>query len=112
MKNSKSLEDTILAECEDDYVGLWSIIRDVEDYLHCSDELTIRDETLAVIEHLLTTQQIEAGMPDADGRGFCAWPLPTTEVVDRIRTSWKPAGPRPDIGEIVWFNRRVPDKAS
>ena len=33
MPTLESLKQSILTECEDDHVGLWSVIRDVEEFL-------------------------------------------------------------------------------
>jgi hypothetical protein len=37
MPNLESLKESILTECDEDYVGLWSVIRDAEEFLPKSD---------------------------------------------------------------------------
>lgn len=105
MHATTSLKQSILAECEDDYVGLWSIIRDVEDELTGASEAKIRDETLDVLCELLKSGQIVAGFPDSNGQDFHPWPFPAQIVFDKIKESWKPTN-RPQMGEMVWFTSK------
>jgi hypothetical protein len=95
--------ERILTECEDDYVGLWSIYRQVR-------EAGIADAkafTLALIDFLLSARIVEAGVPDASG-GFHAWNLSPDEALRRISKEWSSLGREPDIGDIVWFTTPIP----
>jgi hypothetical protein len=90
--------DRILTECEDDYVGLWSIYRQVK-------EAGIADAkafTLALIDFLLSVGMVEAGVPDDSG-GFHAWNLNPTDAILRIEKEWSSLGRKISIGDIVWF---------
>src|SRR4051812_22943418 len=97
------LLERILTECEEDYVGLWSIYRQVK-AAHIADAKTF---TLALIDFLLSAGIVEAGVPDAQG-GFHAWQLSPEDALQRITREWSSLGREPDIGDIVWFTTLVP----
>jgi hypothetical protein len=105
------LKQTILRECEDDHVGLWSIVRDVEESLPDQDESAVREQVLELLRKLLIAHQIKAGFPTSDGRGFQPLNLSPSEVLQRIRAEW-PLGHRPTIGEGIWFTRAEGDSHS
>jgi hypothetical protein len=102
MHMTESLKQNVIAECEDDHVGLWSIVRDVREELPEASESEIRRETLELLYELLKSGRIEAGFPDSNGRSFHRWPFPPRAIIDRIEAGWRP-GTWPAIGEIVWF---------
>lgn len=104
MPTLESLKRSILTECEDDHVGLWSVIRDVEDFFPNLDELAIRDRVLTLLDELLHAHEIKAGFPSPDGRRFLALGLKPEKVVAKIKEEW-PLDRRPTIGEGVWFTR-------
>lgn len=107
MTDIQSLKEGILAECEEDHVGLWSVIRDVEESLQERDEMVVREQVLRLLHELLLAHQIKAGFPAANGRGFRSLRLAPAQVLDRIRAEW-PVGRRPTIGEGIWFTRAKP----
>lgn len=92
------LLERILTECEDDYVGLWSILRQVREAGYSNPELV----TLALLRYLLATGIVEAGIPNAQA-GFHAWTLKPDDAIARIASEWSQLGRDPDIGDIVWF---------
>jgi hypothetical protein len=98
------LKWSLLTECEEDHVGLWSVIRDVEEAFPKEDETAIRDLVLNLLRELLLAQEIQAGFPTPDGQGFSALRLAPDKVLARIEKDW-PAGHRPTIGEGLWFTR-------
>jgi hypothetical protein len=100
----ESLRQTILTECEEDHVGLWSIIRDVEEIFPQSDEPAIRDRVLALLHELLVADEVQAGFPTPGGQGFRPLRAAPGEVLSRIEAEW-PVGRRPTIGEGLWFTR-------
>jgi hypothetical protein len=99
----QSLKESILTECEEDYVGLWSVIRDVEELVPKRDEAAVRDRVLRLLRELLVAHEIEAGFPTPEGR-FRALKATTENVKARIAAEW-PVGHRPTIGEGLWFTR-------
>ncbi len=92
------LLERILTECEDDYVGLWSILRQVREAHYPHPQVV----TLGLLHYLLAAGIIEAGLPDANG-GFQAWTLEPNDTISRIAAEWTRLGRDPDIGDIVWF---------
>ena len=104
MDDLKTLKQDVLAECQDDYVGLWSVVRDVRRHLPVSDAAEIQDVTLRLLTDLLGARLIAAGNPSSDGRAFKPWELQPAAAIQRIRTEWRSLGREPDIGEIVWFS--------
>jgi hypothetical protein len=92
------LLERILTECEEDYVGLWSLYRQVKD----AGFPDAKRWTMALIHFLLSTGVIEAGVPDAKGE-FHAWKLKPDDAYRRITEEWSQLGREPDIGDIVWF---------
>src|SRR5436190_24341611 len=94
----ESLKQNILRECEEDHVGLWSVIRDVEEFFPKKDEAAIRARVLTLLHELLLAHEIQAGLPASDGRGFHPLPIAPDDVLARIEAAW-PVGCRPTIGE-------------
>ena len=105
MPTLKSLKQHILTECDEDYVGLWSIIRDVEESLSTSDETAIREKTLNLLHDMLVAGEIKAGFPTDDGTGFRSLRLTPEKVIEQIENDWPAGARRPTIGEGVWFTR-------
>ena len=98
----------LLAECEDDHVGLWVVIAYVEDELPNLNEGELRELTLEVLYDMLSTGQIQAGTPDSNGRDFHPWPFSADVVVGRIAELWPPNSGRPSMGEIAYFTTPSP----
>ena len=63
--------ERILNECEEDYVGLWSIYRQVKEAGFSDPKLV----TLALVQLLLATGVIEAGIPNSQGEHHGCWEL-------------------------------------
>jgi hypothetical protein len=103
MQTLESLRQSILTECEEDHVGLWSVIRDVEEFLPNRDDATVRDHVLRLLHELLDTGEIKAGYPTPEGR-FRALRASAEKVMARVEAAWPP-GHRPTIGEGPWFTR-------
>ncbi len=92
------LLERILVECEDDYVGLWSILRQVKEARYPHPEVV----TLALLRYLLAAGIVEAGVPDNKG-GFKPWSSDVDGTISRICSERSQLGREPDIGDIVWF---------
>lgn len=104
MSTIESLKQSILTECEEDHVGLWSVIRDAEEFFPENDEPAIRDRVLSLLHELLLAHEIQAGVPDPLGQGFCPLRIPPDKILAQIEAEW-PVGRRPTIGEGIWFTR-------
>lgn len=103
MPTLESLKQTILTECEDDHVGLRSVIRDVEEFLPKLGEVVLREQVLRLLHELLIGHEIKAGFPTPEGR-FRSLKATPEKIMDRIQAEW-PVGHRPTIGEGLWFTR-------
>jgi hypothetical protein len=103
MSDLESLKRSILSECDEDHVGLWSVIRDVEEFFPKKDQAAIRDQTLRLLHELLAAHEIKAGFPTEAGK-FRSLRLGPEKVMARIEAEW-PADRRPTIGEGLWFTR-------
>ena len=103
-----SLLSSLMAEFEDDHVGLWVIIKQVQRAFPGDRPEDIRGKTLSLIWFLLQMGYIEAGFPTRDGGGFEPWRMKPFGVVTRIASEWKQPKPYPTIGEIVWFTTPAP----
>ena len=98
----------LMEEFEDDHVGLWTIIKQMQRAFPADEPEEIRRKTLASIWFLLQMGYIEAGFPTEDGRGFEALRMKPFGVVTRIASEWKRPKPYPTIGEVVWFTTPSP----
>lgn len=103
MLTLESLKQSILAECDEDHVGLWSVIRDVEEFMPKRDKAAVRDQVLGLLHELLVTHEIKAGFPTPEGR-FRSLKVTPEKIMARIEGEW-PVGHRPTIGEGLWFTR-------
>ncbi|HEV3085086.1 MAG TPA: hypothetical protein VGY66_35325 [Gemmataceae bacterium] len=100
---AESLKQSILNEFDEDHVGLWSIVRDVEEFFPDKDESAIRSYALKLLRELLLNHEIKAGFPTKEGT-FRALRGAPEKILERIEAEWPP-GRRPTIGEGLWFTR-------
>ena len=98
----EALKEAILTECKEDYVGIWSVIRDAQDCFPNEDHSSIRHHVLGALQELLLAKKIKAGIPTTDGRGFRNLDGSPEEIVACIEAEW-PASRCPTIGEGLWF---------
>ncbi len=103
MPNLESIKRGIVRECEEDHVGLWSIVRDVEEAYPSKDLAAVRRATLKILYDLLVRRQVSAGYPTETGK-FRSLRLPPAGLIARIEAEW-PADRRPAMGESVWFTK-------
>lgn len=95
------IRNSLLIESAEDYVGLWTIPRQLRLYSEETDELKLRRKTLQIIEELLNDELIQPGQ--FKDRNFELWKLSPVETIARIEAEWDALGRDPNIGEIVWF---------
>jgi len=94
----------LLAEAQDDEVGLWEIVREVE--ARTGPSASTMEETLAVVRELLS-HGLQAGDPPYSAGGYRAWADQAPDaVIDRIRREWVALGRTPNIPDIAWFGLR------
>jgi hypothetical protein len=92
----------VYAECLEDYVGLWSIVRQVKAAYPRSTSAEVMSLTMQLLEKLISEKGVAAG-DFAEDRTFRAWELPTPEMLEKVQLAWESVGRDPDIGEIAWF---------
>jgi hypothetical protein len=110
------LKNQLLAECREDHVGLWSLIWQIRSALNegeypvqekdRTDPREIRHQTLELVRELLDSGLVQVGYPTPDGRSFQPWSLPSSAILERIKSEWDALGREPDIGEIAWFTTK------
>ena len=115
MSDLTTITRDFLAECHEDYVGLWSLVTK----LRCAgaaEDSNILKRTLALLAPLLSDNKIVAGgfvrddkfhASPLEGYEFHQWNMPPQEVITRIEEEWTKLGRDPDGGEIVWFDAAV-----
>ena len=104
MNNLESAYEDILAECYEDYVGLWRVIRAVQRVI--GDNADATEPTLLLIRRLLNTEEIVAGQ--FNYQEWQEWKMPIEETMRRIESEWKALDHEPNISEIVWFTSKLP----
>ena len=100
INNLISIELQILAECREDYVGLWSIVRRIRS-ANAVNHSKVIETTLTLLTQLLSEGRIIAGQ--FVDHTFHEWKMRPQEVIAKIEHEWTSLGHDPDIGEIVWF---------
>lgn len=106
MKTLDSAYEDIVAECNDDYVGLWVVIRAVRRVI--GDKADATEPTLVLIKRLINSEEIVAGQ--FNSQEWQEWKMSTKEIVERVEREWKALGHEPNIGEIVWFTTNRPQR--
>ena len=101
MINAEAIAGAFIAECKEDYVGLWSLIRRVRSAGDSEEESQIRDRTLDLLYSLLSQGKVSAGQFES-GK-FQLWKDSPSEIVARIKHEWIDLGRVPNMGDIVWF---------
>ena len=102
MTNSDAVFKSIVDECREDYVGLWSVIAEVRTTI--ADPSALVEETLALVKRLILEGGVIAGSfnTDLDDK-FHEWNMPVDEIVAKIRREWEKLPGDPNLGDIVWF---------
>jgi hypothetical protein len=101
----ETIKQSLLAELEEDYEGLWTVLRRVKRKCPGLSVDDARSMTLAIISELLKDGTIVAGAPARSG-DFIMWKLSPEDTTNRIAKEWQELGREPDIGDIVWFASR------
>lgn len=112
MTTLEQVREDVLAECADDYVGLWSILWQIRYRTGEAEAIVRRRQTLELVRSLLESGRVQAGFPTPDGAAFRPWTLSPAEAVARIAAEWDALDREPNIGEIVWFTTPEPTTVS
>ena len=101
-------ENYLLAECKEDFVGLWGLVKDIRE-AEDVEPSAVRETTLGLLCRLLSQDKIVAGEFDEvkpNEYVFRRWEMTPNEIVIRIGNEWSKLGRDPGLGEIVWFTAR------
>jgi hypothetical protein len=88
-------------ECEEDYVGLRQISREVGPGATLAEHA---ERIIDVVRAMMDDGGIMIGQFE-DG-AFIEWPTPPAEIVDRLRDELTMLGREPDIGDVAWLAAR------
>ncbi len=102
MTNQLKIKKLLLMEAAEDYVGLWSVIVEIEDYNPKLDTVSIKNQCLKLIRELLNDNLIEVGTFNSKSQ-FEIWQMSNTEIISRIEKEWNQLNREPNIGDIAWF---------
>jgi hypothetical protein len=105
----QDIEQSVLQECEDDYVGLWSIFWRITAGFPEADESLTRALAVAIVFDLLSSNLVVAGFPTPDGRGFEAWTLSPAETARLVKREVTFLDRSPTIGEVLWLTTKDSD---
>ena len=117
MSDLTTITQDFLAECDEDYVGLWSLVTKIR-RAGAAEGSNILKTTLALLTPLLSDKKIVAGgfvrddkfhASPLEGYEFHQWNMPPREVIAKIEEEWTKLGRDPSGGEIVWFTAAVGD---
>jgi len=102
MHDLTNVKREIIAECGEDYVGLWSIIRKIL-ATGIKGEPIVMEATLHLLLQLLLSDELVAGQFRSEK--FEIWNGHPQDIISRIKDEWIALGRSPNIGEIAWFTR-------
>jgi len=100
----QEIHKDILAECADDDMGLWAIIRRVYQgpySYHARLPEWVRQKTIEIVRDFLQDQLIEAGNPN--GPTFQPLSASVDEIIAYIEREGDQLGRTPNIGDVCWF---------
>lgn len=101
---TERLQREVLAELEDDYVGVWEIAHLAEEELGTTDPGEIQELVREVVSNMLMHGWIEPGYATDEG-GFEPWPEEAPgRTALKISEELEALGRRPALGDVVWFN--------
>jgi hypothetical protein len=79
----------MLSDAYDDYIGLWIVIRAVQDRLPEANEAELKAAVLDLVRDLVDSGTMLAGEPAEDGLPVVPWyGMPTEQVIRIIDRRW------------------------
>jgi hypothetical protein len=103
MQTNRDMLSRLIAEAQEDEIGLWLIIATLRNDLQVTDPALIRSKTLDCVRELLESGEVVAGYYKTDAGGIESWDMPIAKIVSRIDREWDELGHEPNIGDIVVF---------
>jgi len=101
------IAEEITEECQNDYVGVWAVHREISWALPARPALELKKLTLQTIRIVLESGQVTLGDFDQQ-RLFVPCQASVDEALKRVDRGWRQLGRAPDIGELGWFGPREP----
>ena len=105
MNTLHELEKLILAECQEDHVGLWWIVNEVKNSFPSFSPQEVHSKVVELLRKILAVPGIKAGFPTPNGKNFEAWQLAPEQVIEKVQVEWAALGRDPTLGEVAWFTR-------
>ncbi|HVX90857.1 MAG TPA: hypothetical protein VHC20_04480 [Candidatus Paceibacterota bacterium] len=107
MNNLATAVNDILTECREDYVGLWSVIRQLR--RGGIEEAAVFETTMNLLSTWLHEGKIVAGSFDTRiDNDFHVWQMSPDEALARIAREWRGLGHDPNLGDVVWITTAPP----
>lgn len=89
----------VSGEAAEDYVGLWTLVRDLRRRMPQADDSALLMALEQVVRRVLSSHCVFGQF--VSDRRFVVWPA--DGIVERIRDELASLGRDPDIGEVGWF---------
>jgi hypothetical protein len=99
----ETIRDDLISECQEDFVGIWSVLWQVKNRIGTQDPVELQRLTLELIREILETRTVQAGTFAPGGQQFRSWNVPPEQAVDTIKQQWDALGREPNIGDIAFL---------
>lgn len=101
----EAIVDGLVRFGQEDWIGLWVIVADVEEELALADSQAQLEAAIVVVRELLRRGFLAGESPvQSDGAHFVAWPDQNPDaVVELIRRQWMWNVDYPAWGDCPWF---------
>jgi len=97
-----NLIESVLAELEEDYVGLWLLFKEAR--MAESSGANISEIVLTTTRELIRNPNVVVG--DFVNQDFLAWTYPQDRIMEEIVARLTKLNRDPDIGEVCWFSMK------
>lgn len=102
MSSLPEAEHSVLLAGVDDWIGLWTVVREVKERRPGLSPEELRGIVVNLVRELVEKNCVQIGRPDAEGK-FEPWDESAGDAAARIDREWRALGRDPDIGEICWL---------
>jgi len=96
---AEAVAASVRTEAAEDYVGLWSVVRNLRQRMPDASEGAVQSALEDVIRRLLSSDCVFGQF--VDDLGFVAWP--PDRLIEQVLDELATLGRDPDIGEVGWF---------
>jgi hypothetical protein len=98
----ESLRKRVRAAASEDHLGLWWVVRIINDQWRGASEESLHEFVLTFLEDELASGSLIAGFPTETG-GFARWTGRPEEIIHEVDRRWRELGRRPSLGDVVWL---------